>query len=202
MEPGPWLIPGGLVVRAIIVSRWEVRPGGGRRGPRSTSRLGHAARSEPSPLRHALGAACGSPDLTLTLNIRVTRLLCCASGSSFLSGQCKLGIHTGAWDQPHRFFTIWRTCLSQPLARALVTIVRREQSVGQALGWTTGGTELRDGPGAQQVGGQGTGEDRGGTGQSVLAKVRLPVFSSETSWGERLQNQIGRLFKHMLSEIS
>lgn len=177
----------------------------------STPRLGHVAGSEPRPDRHTLGAACGSPNLTLTLNTRATRLLWCASRSSFLSDQCKLGVHTGAWGQPRRFFTIWRTCLSQPLARMLVTIVRREQSVGQALGWTTGatkgpglprGTELRDGPGTQQVGDQGTGEGRGGTGQSVLAKVHLPTSSSETSWGEQLQNQIGRLFKHMLSEIS
>ena len=63
------------------------------------------------------------------------------------------------------------------------------------------GHRIEGWPGAQQVGGQGTGEGRGGTGQSVLAKVHLPAFS-ETSWGERLQNQIGRLFKHMLSEIS
>ena len=52
------------------------------------------------------------------------------------------------------------------------------------------------------VGDQGTEEGRGNTCQSVLAKVHLRTFSSETSWGERLQNQIGKLFKHMLSEIS
>ena len=185
MEPGPWLIPGGLVVRTIIVSRWEVRPGAGRRGPRSTLRLGHSAVSEPRPDRHALGAACGSPDLTLTLSIRATRLLWCASRSSFLSGQCKLGIHTGAWGQPHRVFTNWRTCPSQPLARALVTIVRREQSVGQALGWTTGatkgpglprGTELRDGPGPSRWGVRAPGR-----AEAALASLCLPRSISPSS---------------------
>lgn len=61
---------------------------------------------------------------------------------------------------------------------------------------------LRDGSGAKLVGGQDTGEGRGNTCRSVLAKVHLPTFSPETSWDERRQNQIGRLFKHMLNEIS